>query len=477
MFKSITFKLWVVLAGILLLSLGAFVVLTQISIHRQFLSFSFRSLQEQLPPLETTVVEIYRQHKSLTPFAENPSLWRETVSNSLRFATPAAPPRQDHKRKRFDGGHLQSLRKNQRQFIRSLVLYDKNRDIVAGQAKNPKKFVWHTVELDGKVIAYIGFLKPKKVLRRSEMYFMRQQLNSFYIVGAAMIIISLALALLFSKWLVKPLTQLGASARRVAQGDFDSRIDYYANDELGELCRNFNEMSARLKANDNTRKQWVANISHEMRTPLAVLKAQIEAVQDGIRPPTPENLKLLASKASELSRLIDDLFELALSDSDALRLDISEINFAALIQGYVEEVKPHVESEGFTIKFLDHTTQSQRVSADPRRLYQVFENLLQNSLRYSHAPGRLEWTLEESKHEFRLYVDDSTPAVPESELTNIFNRLYRLEKSRNRATGGAGLGLSLCQNLIRAHRGHIHAENSPIGGLRIVITLPKSDRH
>ena len=470
MIKSITFKLWLALASTLFLSLGALLGLTHYSVNKQFLAFSFRSLQEQLPPLENSIIETYQRQSSLQPFVQNPRLWRKLLYRNLPFTRP---PRHAHTPDLPPSLQLNELHQNQKHFAQSLALYDNAKAFIAGNAKLGPSTVWHEVLIEDNTIAYIAFDKPGKILRHSEMLFMQQQIKSFIIVATATVLFSLLIALLISKRLVSPVSLLSRNARKVTQGEFDARINSTSKDELGELCRNFDEMSEKLEANEFARKQWVADISHEMRTPLAILRAQIEAMQDGIRPTNPSNLGLLGDKISDLNHLINDLFELSLSDAGALQLEFQEINISHFLEKYVNGISTRATKSGFELTWEIPTRIQAVVWADERRIRQVLDNVFENSLRYSNAPGAFRWSLSETSNNVNINIDDCPPTVENDKLKQIFSRLYRLESSRNRATGGAGIGLSLCENLINAHKGKISAHASPLGGLRITIKLPK----
>ncbi len=470
MFRSITFKLWLTIALALVFSLGALLGLTHYSLHKRFVTFSLRAIEEHLPPLSDKIVEVYTPGGSLEPFERNKKLWYLVVYRSLPFTQtdegPAPPPK--HWKKH------QELKNAQKRFVRSLALYDAERKLVAGREELHTKRLWHPVEYKGKVIAYVVYEKPHYVLKRSEAIFLQQQFKFFLLLSGAMVIAALFLAAFISRWLIAPVRRLSEGARKVSDGDFSARVHYQSRDELGQLCQNFNSMTARLEANQKAQRQWIADISHEMRTPVAVLKGQIEAIQDGIRPATPENIRVLSDKVESLRHLIDDLFELALSDVGELHLHLQRIDLVGLLTRYVELNRSRVAEFGHTLELQCPKTPLW-VNADERRLTQVLNNVLENSLRYTDSPGQLRWRLSKQRDIAIVTVEDSAPGVPTEAQAHIFDRLFRVEKSRNRSTGGAGLGLALCQNFIEAHGGQMRAANSELGGLSILIELPLSE--
>jgi two-component system sensor histidine kinase BaeS len=211
-----------------------------------------------------------------------------------------------------------------------------------------------------------------------------------------------------------------------------------------------------------------------MRTPLSVLKVQIEAMQDGIRPANHENLALLYEKTLGLSNLIDDLFELSLSDVGALTYHKHAISLAPLLKTCIEHFQVKAQAAGLTLQDNIDANLNVLVMADTNRLQQLFSNLLENSIRYTDAGGVIEVNINTSDTWIQVTLDDSPPGVAPEQQEKIFERLYRLENSRSRATGGAGLGLAICKNIVSAHQGKITARTSPLGGLQIYIELPRA---
>jgi two-component system sensor histidine kinase BaeS len=269
------------------------------------------------------------------------------------------------------------------------------------------------------------------------------------------------------------LTSLARKAHALASGDYSQTIPVTSQDEIGQLCNSFNQLSEALAANQQSRALWVADISHEMRTPLSVLKVQIEAMQDGIRPANNENLALLYEKILGLSNLIDDLFELSLSDVGALSYHKQTLSLAPLVTTCVEHFQVKAQAAGLTLKHAIDATQDYSTTADSDRLQQLFSNLLENAIRYTDAGGEIEVGINASDTHIVITIDDSPPGVAAEQHEKIFERLFRLENSRSRATGGAGLGLAICKNIVHAHQGNISASTSALGGLQIRIELPK----
>jgi len=479
MIKSIKLKLWLTLFVTLLLSLGALLGVTYFSMKQRFLDYATGQILDRLAPLEQAVIAVYNEGDSLAPFIDAPSRWtqlRDTTyrqylqEQQRRPMAPFDPQRRDLSTRESIEKELQH---NQRAFFQYLVLYDPNKKAVAGRMKDGAKYVLRSLSTDEGVIAYIGYVKPKDVLRSVDKLFVDQQIRVFGILSLLMVFAALLVTIVMSRWLVNPLTRLSKNAKRVAMGDFSARIDLRADDELGRLCHNFDEMTRSLEKNELTRKQWVADISHEMRTPLSVLKAQIEAMEDGIREASSANLRLLSRNVDSLSLIINDLYELSLADLGELTLHKKRFDLLGLVIQLLAEFSDKFKQKQISVIAPAKEQGAVEIFADKNRIKQVLINLLENSYRYTNSGGGLRVRLNQQQTTIVIEIEDSAPGVPQNKIARIYDRLYRLESSRNRETGGAGLGLSICKGFIDAHGGTIEASSSELGGLKQTITLPQ----
>jgi two-component system sensor histidine kinase BaeS len=271
---------------------------------------------------------------------------------------------------------------------------------------------------------------------------------------------------------VRPIRNLAAATREVASGHYDTRLPVRSSDELGRLARDFNAMAGTLESHEKARRGWIADISHELRTPVAVLRGEIEALLDGIRPITPERIRSLHGETLRLHRLVEDLYQLSLSDLGALTYRKEPLDPADLLRRVIETYRPAFQDKGLGISLHLPADLKQRIFGDRERLEQLFTNLVENSLRFTDPGGQLRISGSGEGDRVVIEFQDSPPGVPEAELERLFDRLYRLESSRSRASGGAGLGLAICKNIVEAHSGTISAQASPWGGLLIRISLP-----
>jgi two-component system sensor histidine kinase BaeS len=230
-------------------------------------------------------------------------------------------------------------------------------------------------------------------------------------------------------------------------------------------------MAGRLERIEQSRRQWVADTSHELRTPLSVLRAQIEAMQDGVRQPTPENIATMLRHVLSLSKLVDELYELARADEGNFDYTMTPTALWPLIVEEAGGFADKLVQAGLTLS-LGPTPARSRVLCDPDRLRQVFCNLFENSVRYTTAGGRIEVRAADAAGRLTVTVDDTAPAVPEEALARLAERFFRVEQSRNRRQGGSGLGLAMCRRIVEAHGGTLDFAHSPLGGLRVTLTFP-----
>ncbi|WP_082674232.1 ATP-binding protein [Thiohalocapsa sp. ML1] len=324
----------------------------------------------------------------------------------------------------------------------------------------------------GAQIGTLAVLPGPPVAELADLRFRERLRLALWLIALGVSLLAALLAFPLSKRLTRPVADFQRTMRRLAAGDYGARVAVQGQDELGRLALDLNALAAALAQTEQARRQWVADISHELRTPLALLRADIEAMQDGVRPLSPAALDALHADTLRLKRLIDDLYELSMTDLGALSYHREPLDLAALL---AETLDGHREAFAGVRLGLELDVGHARdwtLFADPQRLAQLFRNLLQNSLAYTDAGGELRVGLARVDGRFCIDFHDSAPGVPAAALPHLFERLYRVDSSRNRATGGAGLGLAIARNIVLAHGGDIAAMPSPLGGLCVRIRLP-----
>lgn len=280
-----------------------------------------------------------------------------------------------------------------------------------------------------------------------------------------------AVAIRVAQRLLVPVTPLLEATHRMAMGDYSVRAPTVGADELARLAADLNRLADTLAHNDQLRRDLLADISHELRTPLSVLRGEIEAMEDGVRPLTQDALASLRVEVSLLAKLIDDLYELSLSDIGALTYQFAPVDMTERVATTVMAFRDWFDAKGIalTVHMPDDVL---TVDGDLHRLTQLLGNLFENSLRYTDGGGAVRVYLSSSGSQLRLEIEDSAPGVPDDALPRLFERLFRVEASRSRRSGGAGLGLALCKHIVEAHGGQIIARHSPLGGLALAIVLP-----
>jgi two-component system sensor histidine kinase BaeS len=319
-------------------------------------------------------------------------------------------------------------------------------------------------------------LPRKELSEPHQEHFLKEQRLAFAMVAGIVLLLATGLSLLLSKRLVRPLRGLAEATRQLTAGKFTTRVGVASVDELGQLAANFNTLAATLGKNEQARRQWVADISHELRTPVAILRGEIEALQDGIRQPDSNSLHSLHGEVLRLTRLVDDLYQLAMSDMGALTYRKEKLDPARLLKETIAAHEAKFSGKGITIDVAVPPENTLALFGDAERLRQLFANLLDNTLKYTDTGGKLRIGMTCHNHTTTFDFQDSAPGVATADMDRLFERLYRVECSRNRRTGGAGLGLAICRNIVEAHQGKISVHSSPLGGLWVQIKLPLMER-
>ena len=328
------------------------------------------------------------------------------------------------------------------------------------------------VQVDGRTVGYL--IPPLSAHATASSRALFQRLD-WAALAAALTALALAAALAWalSNRILRPVHALTAAARRLAQGDLSVRVPESGDEELATLARAFNHMAAALQQAEESRRRLMADIAHELRTPLAVQQAHLEALQDGIYPLTPENLAPVVEQNRLLARLVHDLRTLTLADTGQLSLERDALDVRAWLPRVVEKFRAAAQQRGIALE-VDLPSEPAWVHADAARLEQILHNLLGNALRHTPSGGRIEVRAEVMDDEVRIQVRDTGPGLPPGEEEQVFERFYRLDKSRARASGGSGLGLSIARSLARAHGGDLTAANHPQGGAVFTLRLPRA---
>ena len=356
-----------------------------------------------------------------------------------------------------------------------VAIYDLGGQARLGQAlaREARETIERPVRVGNEVVAMVRMIKLKTVPNEVEFRFLNAQYQSIVAMACFLGVIALGGAVWISRHWVRPLIEVQAATERIAHGEFDTRLHTTRTDEIGDAMRNINQMAAGLKRLEGTRRQWIADMSHELRTPLTVLRGEIDALIDGVIALTPKAMLSLREEVLQLNALVDDLHLLAMSDLKALPCYFEDIDAVCLLEGIVKRFTLRAAQLGLTLTLNIEREALMVVRWDAKRIEQLLGNLLDNSLRYTDAPGQVLVRLRSGdKNTVVIEVQDSAPGVGENDLLRIFEPLYRADVDRGRSTGGSGLGLAICEQIAKAHHGVIHAQDSKLGGVLFHLELP-----
>lgn len=297
----------------------------------------------------------------------------------------------------------------------------------------------------------------------------------FFIWGG-LIAVAIALVITFflARRILAPVKALTSAAKQLGRGDFSQRVHVQDRGELGELANTFNSMAGDLERAEQLRHNMVADVAHELRTPLSNIKGYLEAIGDGVIKPDPETVRSLDEEAALLSRLVDDLQELSLAEAGELKLVCKAQNIGELIKQTVDGLQAQTMAKGLSVS-IDLRDKLPLVNIDSHRISQVLRNLLENAAAHGAKGDTVTVTARQQDDYLEVDVTDTGEGIPAEDLPNIFERFYRVDKSRARATGGTGLGLTIAKRLVEAHGGKIEVQSEVGKGSRFSFTLPVAD--
>ena len=422
--------------------------------------------QEELRILEENLPSEYQPFEGLKfPLSENQSLFRPPEKNKDSKSSTQTMISLDQK----DGKKRFISMPDRLGLSSRLSLYDARRQFILGEPAGDQ-VSYRPIKVNDKVVGYLG-LKP--VLDQDDalsINFFSNQKRYLVLIYILTFLSSLVAALLLATYFKTPIQRLLKATQELTKGNFQHQVIVNRNDELGDLSTELNHLATILDQHENSRRQWVADTSHELKTPLAVLQAQIEAMQDGIRKPTPEHFDAMLRQVSSLKKLTQDLADLAQAEAQQLNCYFAAVNPWSVIVQEVENFKPKFEQAGLSVHAQGEGTILQ---LDVDRFKQIMVNLLGNSIRYTEAGGEVQIHTRQDAHSWSVIVDDSPLGLDDAQLKKLGERFYRVDDSRTRSTGGTGLGLALSCKIAQALGGTLRFDHSPLGGLRCILTFPK----
>ncbi len=454
----------------------------QIFISRNFADFVNQTELEKLDGLVASFAQEYDENYGWTLFVNDHRAFKRVLDQNLpddikRRPPQDRPPRFNKNIRPNRGpGRLSDFRPPPPLGLLNagmeICLFDKEKNYVVGPRRPEDTFTFREIIKNNEIIGWLGLKKPDRLNHPLEAGFLKAQKKAFIIMGACILILAALIAYLLSRHLLAPVQELMRGTKAMSSFDFTTVIDVTSKDELGSLAASFNKMIKTLAGYEKMRKNWVSDISHELRTPISILKGKVEAVQDGIRKVTPETMDSLHSDIKRLEKLVEDLHMLSLADSKNLHIRKIIVRPFDILVSTLDAFQIKLEKQSIAVKADFQYNESLSLSGDKDHLERLFSNLIENTLRYTDAPGELRISHQVNHKWLALIFEDSAPGLTDDGLGLIFNRLYRAEKSRNRASGGSGLGLSICKQIVENHGGTIMSDHSETGGLKLLIRLP-----
>lgn len=459
-----------ILASLVLASTLAVIVTTTImqwSIHRGFMQYINEIEHDGIPRLVQALEQEYMRAGSWQLLRTDLQRWRQITATSLYQDSASVLPLPSTEASPRSTGMLPP--QIARQFDQRLLLATAERELLIGEG-SLSDAVLYPIRHNTRIVGFLGLLPQRQPIGAAQQHFLKQQQQTLLATVVIVITISSLISLLVARRLVKPLKNLTSATRALALGAYQIRVPAGSHDELGQLAADFNALALALEHNEEARRRWVVDISHELRTPLTFLRSQVEALQDGVRQPTPDAIRAIHHEILRFARLVDDLHQLSMSDVGAQTYRKEQLDLAESLQQTITIMEPEFNARQIALQY--EYAGAIPVFGDAERLQQLFTNLLDNSLKYTDPGGMLRISVYQHDSRVRIDFDDSAPGVPETEQGRLFERLYRVDSSRSRSTGGSGLGLAICRNIVEAHEGSISAQPSPFGGLRIHVDLP-----
>ncbi|MCA9923686.1 MAG: HAMP domain-containing protein, partial [Anaerolineales bacterium] len=331
------------------------------------------------------------------------------------------------------------------------------------------------IEVNGSLVGTLLIREPGSQGTRAGEQYLDFVNQAIWLGGAAAVITALLLGVWLARRLTLPLRRLTTASQQLGAGELGQQVAVTTQGEVGELAVSFNQMSAALAAAEQQRQQMLADIAHELRTPLSITRSHIEAMLDGVFDMTPDNLALIHEETLLLGRLVEDLRTLSLAEAGQLSLHLTETDLTELTAQAVGAFEPLAESEGVRLTaVLPPQHPPTLITADANRMRQVLGNLIANALRHvtkdNNAPT-VTVTLTNTPNAVQLRIADNGPGLSPEAQAHVFDRFWREDSARNRENGGSGLGLAICRAIVEAHNGRISVESTPGEGATFIIDL------
>lgn len=473
-------KLFLILFSFTFSIIAGLVVLIQWSIGQGVIDYVNAKEIKALEPLVTKLAKQYESSASWDEVIRDNKSFRRLVEAELQssqfseFAERPSPRGRLMRPPPPERGRFDMKGPPRPNDIAHYALLDKNKQPIRGRYLDELTYINTPITVNNIVIGYLAVSKRDNLVDGYELDFLEQQTDYLWFIAIAAALFTLLLTFLLSRHLVSPVKKIATGMHQLTQGHFTTKLTLDRKDELGQLSEDFNTLAFTLAKDEQVRKRWLANISHELRTPMSILLGELEAMLLGVREPNTQNISSANDEAMHLKRLIDDLHMLNSAELGGMHYTMQPTDLTMLLNTI--EQKYQVIFEQHTIKlYLLNSAQYANVEADKTRLLQLFDNILMNAVHYAQCTTISITAKNISKKGqsfIELSIEDNGVGVESSHLAHLFEYLYRVDGARNRQEGGSGLGLSICKHIVEGHNGEIVAEKADLGGLAIIIRLP-----
>ncbi len=450
------------LASLVILTLNA--VVTRWNFERGFLEYVAQQEADTISGAASDLAEVYRNEGGWASLRGNPRRWNDL----LRPDGGRPPPERRPGPEQRSGGPPPD---DPLGLGHRIALQDADGKLIVGRPLNEDVARSVPILVDGQTVGYVTIAPRRQLSSPADQNFAREQERSIYLIATVALLFAAFISAIVARQLTRPIRALASGARSITAGHYDTRIPVAHGDELGDLAGDFNQLAETLEKSRLSRQRWIADIAHELRTPLAILRGELDAIEDGVRTFDTTTRKSLQAGVERLTKLVGDLHDLSVYDEGVMNCQSERVDIGALLGAVLENAENRLQDAGIGLtRQLPKDTVE--VLADATRLEQLFANLLENTVRYTDSPGSLHVMCSVDSDMVDLQFADSAPGVPDRSLEQLFDRLFRVNASRGRDTGGSGLGLSICEAIVDAHGGTIQAMNSDAGGLLIRVRLP-----
>ncbi|MEM9208130.1 MAG: ATP-binding protein [Pseudomonadota bacterium] len=461
-------RLFLALTAVSLLILTLNAGITRWTLQRGFLEYVGEQELVLINRAAANLATAYQSTEGWQGIRDNPRRWNDLLRQSgrpppiaPRGGPPLGPP----------PGPGRPAPDDPLELGRRVSLTDADGNLVMGRPSLEDAARSVPVRVNGETVGTVNIAPRQQLTSQIDQNFAREQARSIYLIAAAALILAAGISAVLARQLTRPLRSLADGARAISGGDYDTRMSLARDDELGDLAREFNALADTLEKGRVARRQWVADIAHELRTPLAVLRGELDALEDGVRTFDAASQRSLQDETARLTKLVGELHELSVYDEGGKDFQRMSLDIVTLLKDALEGAGHRLEAAGIELD-VHLPESSMTVEADATKLERLFFNLIENTLRYTARPGRLVVTGSSTEKEIRLDFADSAPGASRAALERLFDRLFRADMSRSRETGGSGLGLAICKAIVEGHNGRIEAMDSDFGGVTIRIHLP-----